>query len=181
MDDSAKWGIMTAVASIVLVVILATQSSIFGDEELSNSNQNAIPSSTDNPDPLAFECLDHSGLARHDHATLRIFVDGEERSIPDTIGINTGVCNQEGENMHIVHIHQGNPNYLHIESTEPIDIPLGVFFDIWDVHFDDSGIFDLRVNDTHQMRMTVDGVESNEFDNLLLLDGQTIAIYYEQI
>ena len=81
--------------------------------------------------------------------------------------------------MHVVHIHDNQPNRLHIEANEPIDIPLGVFFDIWDVHFDETGIFDYRVNETHSIRMTVNGVESTEFDDLLLLEGQEIYIFYE--
>ena len=180
MQESAKWGLMTLIACIALVVILATQTDVFDANSTSESpEQNLLESTSDNPDSLAFECLDHSGLSRHDHAWLRIYIDGEEKEMPSPIGINTGVCNEQGANMHVVHVHDNQPNYLHIESNDPIDIPLGVFFDIWDVHFNETGIFDYRVNETHSMRMTVDGIESTEFDDLLLLDGQSIAIFYE--
>jgi len=180
MQESTKWSLMLLIASIALVVIIATQSNIFDDISANDSSeQNLLESSSDDPDPLAFECLDHSELARHDHAWLRIYINGEEKEMPSPIGINTGVCNQQGANMHVVHVHDNQPNYLHIESNEPIDVPLGVFFDIWDVHFDETGVFDYRVNETHGIRMTVDGVESTEFDDLLLLDGQSIAIFYE--
>ena len=180
MQESVKWGLMTLIACIALVVILATQTYVFDANSNSESpEQNLLESSSDDPDSLAFECLDHSELARHDHATLRIYIDGEEEEIPSPIGINTGVCKPPGPNMHVVHIHDNQPNRLHIEANEPIDIPLGVFFDIWDVHFNETGIFDYRVNETHSIRMTVDGVESTEFDELLLLDGQSIAIFYE--
>ena len=180
MQESAKWGLMTLIACIALVVILATQTDVFDVSSTNESpEQNLLESTSDNPDALAFECLDHSGLARHDHANLTIYIEGEEKEIPSPIGIDTGVCNQPEAYMHVVHIHDNQPNRLHIEANEPIDIPLGVFFDIWDVHFNETGIFDYRVNETHRMRMTVDGVESTEFDDLLLLDGQSIAIFYE--
>jgi hypothetical protein len=180
MQESAKWGLMTLIACITLVVILATQTDVFDANSTSESpEQNLLESSSDNPDPLAFDCVDHSGLDRHHHATLRIYIDGAEKEMPSPIGISTGVCNQPGAYMHIVHVHDNQPNTLHIETNEPVDVPLGVFFDIWDVHFNETGIFDYRVNETHGIRMTVDGVESTEFDELLLLDGQSIAIFYE--
>jgi hypothetical protein len=117
---------------------------------------------------------------------LKIFIDGEPETIPGLIGINSGVCNSEGENMHAVHTH-GDEGTLHIELNEAGDVPLGVFFDIWGVHFDETGIFDHRVNDTHEMRMYVIAsgeVASEEnrvtsFDEYLLQNGETIEIHYQ--
>ena len=69
MQESTKWGLMLLIVSIALVVIIATQSNIFDDISANDSpEQNLLESSSDDPDPLAFECLDHSELARHDHA-----------------------------------------------------------------------------------------------------------------
>ena len=42
-------------------------------------------------------------------------------------------------------------------------------------HFDQSGIFEYRDG---TVEMTVDGVVSNEYQNLLLADGQNIVIKY---
>lgn len=178
--DQLLWISITATAIIGLLVLLSQSSSV---EEIES-----LFSTADDPDPLAFECLDHSGLARHDHVALKIFIDGEPETIPGLIGINSGVCNEEGENMHAVHTH-GDEGTLHIELNEAGDVPLGVFFDIWGVHFDETGIFDHRVNDTHEMRMYVinSGEAASEknrvtsFDEYLLQNGETIEIHYQAL
>ena len=83
---------------IALVVILATQTDVFDANSTSESpEQNLLESTSDNPDSLAFECLDHSGLSRHDHAWLRIYIDERKKEMPSPIGINTGVCNEQGQ------------------------------------------------------------------------------------
>jgi hypothetical protein len=168
---------ITATAVIGLLVLLSQSSSV---EEVE-----PLYSTADDPDPLALVCLNHNDLKRHDHVTLNIFIDGEQEMIPSETGINSGVCNEQGENMHAVHTHTGQT--LHIELNEAGDVPLGVFFDIWGVHFDETGIFDHRVNDTHEMRMYVIAsgeVASEEnrvtsFDEYLLQNGETIEIHYQ--
>ena len=175
--DQILWMSITATAVIGLLVLLSQSSSV---EEVE-----PLYSTADDPDPLALVCLDHTGLDRHDHVTLNIFIDGEQEMIPSETGINSGVCNEQGENMHAVHTHQDQT--LHIELNEAGDVPLGVFFDIWGVHFDETGIFDHRVNDTHEMRMYVIAsgeVASEEnrvtsFDEYLLQNGETIEIHYQ--
>lgn len=179
--DRLLWIIITGTAILGIVLLLAQDSSI--DEPA-----NSIWSSADEPDPLALECLDHTGLARHDHVTLKLFIEGEQETVPGEIGINSGVCNQQGENMHTVHTHN-DQGTLHIELNEAGDVPLGVFFDIWGVHFDETGIFDHRVNETHEMRMHVFAsgeVASEEnrittFDEYLLQNGETIEVHYHAI
>jgi len=82
--DRLLWTIITATALLGILLLLAQDASI--EEPVSS-----IWSSADEPDPLALECLDHTGLARHDHVTLKIFIDGEREMIPSETGINSGV------------------------------------------------------------------------------------------
>ena len=179
-SDTLLWGTITAGAIIVLFVVLA-QSPDLDEAE-------SLWSSADEPDPLASVCLDHSGLTRHDHVSLKIFIEGDQQTVLEGIGINSGVCNQEGENMHAVHTHN-DQGTLHIELNEAGDVSLGVFFDIWGVHFDETGIFDHRVNETHEMRMHVfaSGSQATEenritsFDDYLMQNGETIEVYYVEI
>ena len=140
------------------------------------------PSSLDEIHPLATTCLDHSGLARHDHMYLLIRINGELVTVPENVGINTASCNESGANMHVVHTHS-NDGKLHLEMQTEEDVELGVFFDIWGYHFDSTGIFDYRVNETHSMTMSVRDAEGNvtdvdTFDHFILLEGQEIFIDY---
>lgn len=178
--DRIIWGAITAGAILALLVLLAQGTDLEESESLW--------STADEPDPLASVCLDHTGLKRHDHVTLNIFIEGNQQTVLEGIGINSGVCNQEGGNMHAVHTHN-DQGTLHIELNEAGNVSLGVFFDIWGVHFDETGIFDHRVNETHEMRMHVFGSgsqasEENQvtsFDDYLLQNGETIEVYYVEI
>jgi hypothetical protein len=139
-----------------------------------------IPSSLDEIHPLASTCLDHGGLTRHDHMYLTIRVNGDFVTIPENTGINTGTCNQSGATMHVVHTHSSDGK-LHLEMQTEEDVELGVFFDIWGQHFDETGIFEHRVNETHGMTMSVRDAENNvtvvdTYDHFILLEGQEIFI-----
>ena len=187
MDNEQRiWSIITAVCFVALVVLVASEYG-FSLDLNKESNTDAsddtegteLTSTADNPDPIALECLDHSGLARHDHSNLKIYLDGQQRLIPANVGINSEICNGETENMHAVHTHD-RTGKLHIESNTDIDIPIGVFFDIWGVHFNETGIFEYRVNETFELVMTIDGVPTTDYDDYLLVDGKEIVISYQQ-
>ena len=43
-----------------------------------------LGSTADDPDPLSYECVTHEmNLGRHDHSVLSIFINGNERQIPE--------------------------------------------------------------------------------------------------
>ena len=75
---------------------------------------------------------------------------------------------------------------LHEELNEPGNVSLGVFFDIWGHHFNETGIFDYRVNATHEMVMHVHASNENaseenrvtSFDDYLLQNGEVIEVHY---
>ena len=118
--------------------------------ETSNTNESQA-SSADSPDPLALNCVEHSGLARHDHVTLQVFIDGSAYTVESGIGYQTDVCTgDETNSMHTIHTHD-DTGKLHVELNDPGEISLGVFFDIWGHHFNETGIFDYRINATHEM------------------------------
>ena len=189
-NESKFWSVVTTISFVLLIFIAAKQANfsvmdIFSSEEKdeiiedeTNETSKLTNSSLD-PDPISRECLDHDGLARHDHAVLKIFIDGEQELIPANIGIMTDICNEQGEEMHAVHTHDSSGR-LHIESNEPIDIPIGVFFDIWGYHFDETGIFEYRVNSTHEMIMTVGDTVVDSYDEYLLVNtSDIIEIRYQ--
>ena len=175
-----------AVVALVLVSYQAGYISFDSDDDGSD-NVDATPvesgpTALDEIHPLASTCLDHGGLTRHDHMYLSIRINGEFATIPENTGINTGTCNQQGANMHVVHTHSSDGK-LHLEMQTNEDVELGVFFDIWGQHFDETGIFEYRVNETHAMTMSVRDAEGNvnvvdSYDHFVLLEGQEILIDY---
>ena len=187
MDNEQRvWAFITVVCFTAILVLVASEYGFSFDlikESNTGTNDSSqeteLSSTADNPDPIALECLDHSGLARHDHSNLKIYLDGQQRLIPSMIGIDSEICNGDTENMHAVHTHDSTGK-LHIESNTDIDIPIGVFFDIWGVHFNETGIFEYRVNETYELVMTIDGVLTTEYDDYLLVNGKEIVISYQQ-
>jgi hypothetical protein len=184
--EKTFWSVVTAVALVALLLLLASDKGLFDSEDQSSSDQDSgqedteingtqtvLNSSADAPDPLAFECVQHGEqLSRHDHVTLRVFINGEQQLIESAVGIQTDVCNGNEDYMHAIHTHD--------------DISLGVFFDIWGYHFDETGIFDYRSNSTHGMAMHVfasDEAAAEEnlvssFDDYMLQNGEIIEVHY---
>ena len=189
--------LFTALALVALLVFYAQEQGFFeseSDQAPSSEEESSPPevnssknqsSTADSPDPLALKCLDHSGLARHDHVTLKIYIDGSQVTIESAIGIQTDICNGNENYMHTIHTHD-DTGRLHVELNEAGDISLGVFFDIWGYHFNETGIFDHRVNSTHEMAMYVyasneDALEEdrvNSFDDYLIQNGEVIEVHY---
>lgn len=128
---------------------------------------------------LSNECLwaDHStGFFAHYHPNLQIIIEGSEVAIPAETGTDTEVCR---EMMHVVHTHDGTGK-LHVETYHQANVSLEVFFLIMGENFNSTQIFDRVVDAEHELIMTVDGVVSDDYQNLILADGQQIVIEYRE-
>ncbi len=112
----------------------------------------------------------HQNIALHWHAKLDIIIDGEPISIPGNIGVGTSY-------MRPIHTHDSSGE-LHIEGPCQRDFTLGDFFDIWEKTFNEECILDSCVDENHTLTLYVNGVESNEFENLVLRDDQEIQLIY---
>ncbi len=193
--ETTFWTIVATLALAVILVLYAQDAGLFEQEEApavpageTTSTSENLASTADSPDSLSLECLDHGELSsesRHDHVTLQIFIDDTPYTVESSTGVQTDVCNGNENNMHVIHTHDASGR-LHIEVNEAGDVPLGVFFDIWGQHFNETGIFDYRVNSTHEMVMHVHAsgesatVENRvtTFDDYLLQNGEVIEIHY---
>ena len=173
LDERATYGIITGVALISLIGLLFQQGYLNTDFlfDSSDSEEERIDTSAE-MHPLGEECLNTHDVAMHFHPNLIIIIDGEQIVIPTDTGIDTETCPGA---MHMTHTHD-DTGKIHVEGHQVVDVPLEVFFDVWGVHFDETGIFDYRGGN---ITMTVDGVESDQYQNLLLEDRQEIIITYE--
>jgi len=114
-----------------------------------------------------------SGPAVHWHATPLIEICGEEKLIPIAPIVS-----------HLLHTHEDRK--IHVEGvvSDPSMITLGQFFKNINVPFSSTQIMDKKNGDLCNGRegkvsMTVNGVESNEFENHVVADGETILIKFE--
>lgn len=170
MDESRLWLVFTVVCIASIIGLLEYEGQI-NLIDSNNSEQNSSYDTSDEMHALGKSCLDNHDVVMHFHPYLNIFIDGEEYQIPENTGIDTKTCPQA---MHMTHTHDGSGK-IHVEGHQEVDVPLEVFFDVWGVHFDETGIFDYRDG---TIEMTVDGIVSTDYEKLVLADGQNIVISY---
>lgn len=124
------------------------------------------------PHVLDINLREHVNLALHIHPILEIEILGEPYIIPADTGISS-------EGMRVIHTHD-ETGKLHVEGPYPYDFVLGDFFTIWGKNFNSTCIFQYCENENYDLKMYVNGIESEEFENLLLLDRDLIQIVYEE-
>jgi hypothetical protein len=100
----------------------------------------------------------------HWHPRLEIYVKGQPVEIPQNIGL--GAVHKP------IHTHEDLP-LLHLEFPAMVrmnDIRLGRFFEIWGRDMRSFG---------ENMRMTVNGKESTDYENYVMKDGDVITLNYD--
>jgi len=172
LNEADGWRIFTIVCVVSLLGLLAYQE-LVADSDRSNSSASELFSTADETHPLGAYCLtDHdSSMQMHIHPYLTIVIDGTEYEIPANAGIDTEICPGV---MHMVHTHD-TTGKLHVENYTKEDVPLEVFFDVWGMHFDETGIMDYRDG---TIEMTVNGTISEDYQNHILGDRENIVIKY---
>ena len=139
--------------------------------------QNPGPRLADEDYILRTNLRTHSGIGMHIHPHLAIKINGENVEIPAEIGISGGV-------MSVIHTHDATGT-LHLEAPTPKDFNVGHFFFMWSHSSGDQKIFnstcilDYCNDGVKQVKMFVNDVESNEYENHIMRDLERIEIRYE--
>jgi hypothetical protein len=154
-----------AIISTILFVILSAT----GNTEL-------MENETWDIEETCLEGTSHQGGITHTHSSLSIFIEGSEEFIPKDIGIQDSSC---PDGMRGIHTHD-DTGRLHIETPNQIEAPVGAFFNIWDEVFNSGQILDNMANSDYEIVMYVNGVVNSEFENYIMLDGDSIEIHYQQ-
>ena len=111
---------------------------------------------------LVLGCTTDMATTFHIHPLLAIFVDDKALTISADIGIVDQKC------MYPIHTHDG-AGKTHVESPKPANFTLGDFFLVWGKKFDELGTLE---------KMTVNGTDSTEGENLILMDDDKIVLRY---
>jgi hypothetical protein len=134
-----------------------------------------------------FPTIDSNPLSLHVHAHLMIIIKGQNITLPIDIGHgDSGACIQP------LHVHaapsNGGPNVIHIEAVTVRSYTLGDFFNIWastpniggpsPVVFNQNQLFNYTTGNGYELRMYVNGNQSNSYQDLVLASHQTIVIVY---
>lgn len=155
------WVIAGSVAAgvVILIVLLA----FFGDTTAVSRQSNR---------DLALSCTTDMATRYHVHTRLSIVMNGEKQAIPEGIGVRP-TC------MNPLHIH-GDDGTIHVESPEKRDFTLSDFFAVWGKPFSRNQILEAVADETHVIRVTVNGQEVEGYENTVLGDDEEIVISYEE-
>jgi len=115
----------------------------------------------------------HSEIASHDHATLRIFLDGSEVAIAADIGIDDATC----DGMRGIHTHD-ETGKLHIETPWTMEAPVGAFFEIWGQTFNENQILNNVADEDSEVVMYVNDEVNDEYGSYAMQNNDVIEIYY---
>lgn len=122
---------------------------------------------------VALTCTTDMATEFHIHPILEIYINGEKHLIPANIGISPN-C------MYALHTHTPD-GIIHVEAPEKKDFTLSDFFAVWDKTFSRNQLFEHMADESHRIRMSVNGEEVDTYENTLLEDEDRITIYYEAI
>lgn len=120
----------------------------------------------------------------HVHYQLDIVINGDQQVIPKGVGNNLGA------NSNKIHTHDFS-GLIHVHPGPRTDfVTVGEFFEAWrndtvlgntSALFSSTNVLGHTANDTHAVRMYVNGTLNTDFENYEFHDGDKILISYEPI
>lgn len=150
---------LTTLAVIVIIVFMMSRNSA---NILSKTNREIVQM-----------CTTEMATKFHIHPHLEIIINGQKQEISANIGVKPW-C------MNAIHTHDSTGR-IHVESPVQRDFTLDDFFYVWGKSFNKDQILDYKADDSHKIRQTINGSESQDYENTVLKDEEKIMIYYEGI
>lgn len=127
------------------------------------------------PDISGIKCDKVEHFNFHYHAHLNIIINGLSYLVPAGIGIKPPEC------IYWLHTHDIS-GIIHIESPENKSFSLGQFFDVWGKKFNNSQIFDFKVNESENKALFVyiNGTAVNDLNyrDIPIVNHEDITIVY---
>ena len=107
----------------------------------------------------------------HIHARLSIFVNGQQREVPEGVGIRDD-C------LYWLHTHDAS-GLIHIEAPSPVEFRLGQFFAVWGEPLSESRLLDAAPEAGLSVHTLVDdNVYEGDPADVPLTDGAVIVLQY---
>ncbi len=136
---------------------------------LVSTHQGPTPSTSGGLSPASgqvvdgMQCTTSEQLVFHIHSYLEIYVDGKPVTVPPGVGIVAPEGSGEAALasnglktcLYPLHVHEGEPNIVHIESPIQKTYTLGNFFDIWGQPLSATQVMGNKVDSTHQLTFEV--------------------------
>jgi len=90
-------------------------------------------------------CDASQGGAQHLHDYLKIYVNGQQMTVPPGVGI-PATC------LYPLHVHDAEPNVIHVETADAKRVfTLGEFFDVWGQPLSATQVGSYKANAQHKL------------------------------
>lgn len=160
---------------LIVVIVVAVGSVWYGlrpageqvrSQELTTVRLYTLPAG----DPTLTTCISPDKISMRLNVHLRIVINNSEIRIPARIG-------QDQNCVRPVHT-KDSSGTIYVESPVNYPYTLKDFFAVWNQLFTKDKLFFLRANDNHKIEMTVNGQQSFDYEDHVLVDGEEIVITY---
>jgi len=165
------WGI----GLLIVVLVVAVGSVWWGlvpvGQQIQSRQQTTVnPNTLPAGDPTLTTCISESNIVMRLKVNLRIFVNNTQIRIPAKIG-------ESPDCIRPVHTRDASGD-IYVESPIPYQFTLKDFFAVWKQAFNRNQLFFLRATGAHRIAMTVNGQQTFDYENHILIDGEQIVITY---
>lgn len=174
---------------IILVIVLSV--AVIGHNNTPTTTKGGLaPAHGQTVDGM--DCLPSEGGLIHNHAYLEIYVDGKGVTVPPGLGIvypqGTGVSALASDGLksclYPLHVHDQEPNIIHIESPVQKSYFLGEVFDLWGQQLTSTQVMAHKADATNKLvfevfdasgKMTTVTTDPRQIE---LTAHETVAILY---
>jgi hypothetical protein len=146
----------------VALAVILLGALIFGLIRNANSPSTSGGLQPANGQPVdSIECQGQEAFVMHDHTALDLYVDGQQVEVPAGVGIVAPppavalASNGLTTCLYALHVHQGEPNLVHIESPVKKDYTVGQLFDIWGQELTDTSFLGHPIDAQHKLTIEV--------------------------
>lgn len=180
-----QWGIIGAGAIVLLLVLVLIIHAVTSPATPSApTGQTAYwqhPASGQTVDGV--KCQTSEQLAYHIHGYLKVYINGSQVQVPGGIGL-------PGQCIYWLHVHDGENNFIHIESPTNTNYTLKQFFDIGGETLSATDFMGNPVNSSHPLEAIVFDANGKQVQtltgasagsaaqNIQLTNHQTIVVLY---
>jgi hypothetical protein len=118
------------------------------------------------------DCERGERLEFHIHSLLKIYVNGEQQTVPANVGLRPNEC------IFWLHTHDAS-GLIHVEAPSERDFTLGQLFSVWGQKLSSTQLLDKTTDATHQVTAKVNGEPfTGDPSTIVFKDQETIVLQY---
>lgn len=150
--------------SLIPLIVVVLIAYFFYSKSLTQSSYNGLPT---------VPCIDQTQPIKESFSFhVSININGKTYPVETNIGHDYGQC------LHTIYTNNSTGTVF-VRSNTSQNYTLGDFFRVWHKTFNQDQIFDYKVDNSHSIRVLVNGSDMNTFDNTVIKPADSIEVIYQ--